>query len=114
MRKCTPQSWWLSPENGPTCKIGTCGETDNTCECSLTIEHRLTMVTQNPPLIVRPNTGNLYLYNDTSYVNPISEKLKAEVITGDGYGSISVIAINGKFPGPTIEAYEGQTDHPCS
>ncbi|XP_011431022.3 uncharacterized protein [Magallana gigas] len=109
MQKCTPQSWWLSPENGPTCKTGTCGETSDTCECSLTIEHRLTMLTQNPPLILRPRSGNLYLYNDTSYVNQISEKLKAEVITGDGYGSRSVIAINGKFPGPTIEAYEDQT-----
>lgn len=112
IRECSPQNWWLSPENGPTCKTSTCRETDNTCECSLTIEHRLTMITQTPPLIVRPytgNAGNLYLYNDTSYTNPISEQLRADVITGDGYGSISVIAINGKFPGPTIEAYEDQT-----
>ena len=32
----------------------------------------------------------------------------SEVIQSDGYKSRLVIAINGKFPGPTIEAYEDQ------
>ncbi|XP_078313230.1 uncharacterized protein LOC111129818 isoform X3 [Crassostrea virginica] len=103
------QEWWLSPENGPTCKNGTCGEQDDTCECSFTIEHRLTMMTQNPPLLVRPrNDGKLYFYNDTFYRNPLSDQQMSEVIQTDGYKSRLVIAINEKFPGPTIEAYEGQ------
>nr|XP_034324480.1 laccase-10-like [Crassostrea gigas] len=109
VKNCTTQGWWLSPEDGPTCKTGTCEEKSDSCECSLTIEHRLTLVTQNPTLIVRPRNGYLYMFNDSNYAQPISEKLKAEVIIGDGYGSTSVIAINGKFPGPTIEAYEDQT-----
>uniref|UniRef100_A0A8W8HTA6 L-ascorbate oxidase n=1 Tax=Magallana gigas TaxID=29159 RepID=A0A8W8HTA6_MAGGI len=109
VKHCTSQNWWQSPENGPTCKPGTCGENDETCECSLTIEHRLTMMTTNPPSLVRPKNGRLYLYNDTSFSFPLSDKEMSEVITADGYGSRLVIAVNGKFPGPTIEAYEDQT-----
>ena len=67
------------------------------------------MMTQNPPLLVRPNGGKLYFYNDTSYRNPLSKQKMSEVIQGDGYKSRLVIAINGQFPGPTIEAHEGQT-----
>uniref|UniRef100_A0A8W8HU07 L-ascorbate oxidase n=1 Tax=Magallana gigas TaxID=29159 RepID=A0A8W8HU07_MAGGI len=103
VKKCTSQGWWLSPENAPTCKPGTCGENDETCECSLTIEHRLTMMTTNPPLLVLPTNGRLRFYN-TSSIMP-DEKM-SEVITCDGYGSRLVIAINGKFPGPEIVAYE--------
>ncbi|XP_052701188.1 uncharacterized protein LOC128178184 [Crassostrea angulata] len=109
VKNCTTQEWWLSPENGPTCKPGTCGENDKTCECSLTVEHKLTMMTSNPPLLVRPKNGGLYLYNDTHYSFPLSAEKISEVITGDGNGSRLVIALNGKFPGPTIEAYEDQT-----
>nr|XP_011415330.1 laccase-4 [Crassostrea gigas] len=109
VKNCTPQRWWQSPEDGPTCKNGTCGETDTTCECSLTIEHRLTMMTTNPPSLVRPNNGRLYLYNDTSFSFPLSDERMSKVLTADGYGSRLVIALNGKFPGPTIEAYEDQT-----
>lgn len=104
----TPQGWWLSPKDGPTCKPGSCRETDPTCECSLTIDHRLTMMTTSPSSLVRPRDGRLYLYNDKSFSFPISDEKMSEVITGDGYGSRLVIAINGKFPGPTIEAYEDQ------
>ncbi|XP_022337732.2 uncharacterized protein LOC111133551 [Crassostrea virginica] len=102
------QGWWLSPENGSTCKDGTCGEQDSTCECSFTIDHRLTLMTQNPPLGVYPYGGRLYFYNDTSHYYPLSDQQMSEVIIGDGYKSRLVIAINGKFPGPTIEAYEDQ------
>ena len=65
-------------------------------------------MTQNPPLLVRPRNGKLYFYNDTSYRNPLSDQKMSEVIQTDGYKSRLVIAINEKFPGPTIEAYEGQ------
>uniref|UniRef100_A0A8W8HTY5 L-ascorbate oxidase n=1 Tax=Magallana gigas TaxID=29159 RepID=A0A8W8HTY5_MAGGI len=109
VKHCTSQNWWQSPENGPTCKPGTCGENDETCECSLTIEHRLTMMTANPPSLVRPKHGRLYLYNDTSFSFPLSDKEMSEVLTADGYGSRLVIAVNGKFPGPTIKEYEDQT-----
>ena len=67
------------------------------------------MMTMNTPSLVRPRTGRLYLYNNTSYSFPLSDERMSEVITGDGFGSRLVIAINGKFPGPTIEAYENQT-----
>nr|XP_011411955.2 L-ascorbate oxidase isoform X2 [Crassostrea gigas]XP_011411956.2 L-ascorbate oxidase isoform X3 [Crassostrea gigas] len=106
VKSCTS---WHSPENGATCKPGSCGENDQMCECLLTIEHRLTMMTTNPPMLVRPYNGSLYLYNDTNHRFPLSDEKVAGVITGDGYGSRLVIAINGKFPGPTIEAYEDQT-----
>ena len=102
------QQWWESPKDGPTCKDGTCGKKDKTCECSFTITHRLTMMTKEPPMLVRPYNGKLYLYNDTRYSYPLSEQQMSEVIQGDGYKSRLVIAINGKFPGPTIEAYEDQ------
>ena len=67
------------------------------------------MMTQNPPLLVRPYRGKLYFYNDTSYSYPLSKQQMSEVIQGDGYKSRLVIAINGQFPGPTIEAHEDQT-----
>ena len=109
MQYTSTQEWWPSPENGPTCKVGTCGEQDSTCECSFTIDHRLTLMTQNPPLGVYPYGGKLYFYNDTRGYYPLSDQQMSEVIIGDGYKSRLVIAINGKFPGPTIEAYEDQT-----
>nr|XP_034323515.1 laccase-24 [Crassostrea gigas] len=103
------EEWWLSPQNGPTCKINTCREKDATCECSLTIDHKVTMMTKNPPMLVRPYNGSLYLYNDTNYRFPLPDEKIAEVITADGYGSRLVITINERFPGPTIEAHEDQT-----
>lgn len=101
VKNCTS---WHSPENGSTCKPGSCGENDQMCECFLTIEHRLTMMTTNPPILVRPYNGRLYLYNDTDHRFPLTDEKVSDVITGDGYGSRLVIAVNGKFPGPTIEA----------
>ncbi|XP_062566058.1 uncharacterized protein LOC134228421 [Saccostrea cucullata] len=101
--------WWKSPVDGPTCKSGTCGESDETCECSFTIEHGLTMMTSFPdPFLVWPKQGHLYRYNDTGGLNPLPENITQNVITGDGYGSRLVILINGKFPGPLLEAYENQ------
>ncbi|XP_056004117.1 uncharacterized protein LOC125657356 [Ostrea edulis] len=101
------QGYWKTPEEGPTCKFDTCRESDATCECSLTIDHRLTMTTKDQLLVV-PSDGKLYYYNDTSRLNPLSDSVISDIITTDGYGSRLVIAINDKFPGPTIEAYENQ------
>ncbi|XP_062572660.1 uncharacterized protein LOC134234599 [Saccostrea cucullata] len=101
--------WWKSPENGPTCLEGTCGEFDTTCECSFTIEHGLTMMTSHPdPFLVWPKGGNLYKYDDKTAEHPLPEEVTKDVITADGYGSRLVILMNGKFPGPLIEAYEDQ------
>ncbi|XP_062566057.1 uncharacterized protein LOC134228420 [Saccostrea cucullata] len=102
---CQGQSWWSSPANGPTCKANTCRETDSECECSLTIDHRLTMMTPLPgAVLVTPNNGKLVYTNDTE----LSDEDEDNVITADGVGSRLVIAVNGRFPGPTIEAYENQ------
>ena len=57
-------------------------------------------------MLVRPYNGKLYLFNDTSYSRPLSKQQMSEVIKSDGYKSRLVNAINGKFPGPSIEAYE--------
>ena len=59
-------------------------------------------------MLVRPYNGKLYLINDTCYSRSLSKQQMSEVIQSDGYKSRLVIAINGKFPGPTIEAYEDQ------
>ncbi|XP_061171405.1 uncharacterized protein LOC133180951 [Saccostrea echinata] len=99
------QGYWKSPDAGPTCKVNTCRESDDVCECSLTVEHRLTMMTLKDPIMVVPSNGKLRRYNDST---PLSDSMADDVITTDGYRSRLVIAINDKFPGPTIEAFEGQ------
>lgn len=52
-------------EEGPTFfKPGTCAENDESCECVLTIEHRLTMMTSPNPVLVWPKNGSLYRFDD--------------------------------------------------
>ncbi|XP_062619135.1 uncharacterized protein LOC134280706 [Saccostrea cucullata] len=99
------QGYWKSPEDGPTCKVNTCRENDPVCECSLTIEHRLTMMSLKDPIMLVPSKGRLRRYDNISY---LPDSVVADVITTDGYQSRLVIAINDRFPGPTIEAFEGQ------
>jgi hypothetical protein len=56
--------YWKAAEEGPDCISNTCRESDDKCECSLTIEHRLTMTTKDPLLVVQSGE-KLYYCNDT-------------------------------------------------
>lgn len=108
-RACNAETWWDGLEEGPTCsKPGTCGENDNTCECVLTIEHRLTMMTSPNPVLVWPNNGSLYRFDDEEGIFPLPKTAIENTITADGVGSRMVITVNGLFPGPSIVAFEGQ------
>ncbi|XP_060065507.1 uncharacterized protein LOC132545853 [Ylistrum balloti] len=96
----------LTREN--PCRDNTCGRNHDVCECYLTIEHRLTMMIEEEMTLVVPNGGQLYEYD-----KPGSPIIKADqipyILTADGNNSRLVIAINRRFPGPKIEAYEDQT-----
>lgn len=106
--------WWnILMEDGLACKPETCRKSDETCECYLTIEHRLTMMEETTQSLLVPSGGRTVRYNDfDDYNNQTEYSMKYpdanDVITGDGYGSRIVIAVNRKFPGPTITAYENQ------
>lgn len=88
-----------------------CKETDEVCHCTLEIEHRLTMIlTENRNTrLVYPDNGALRFRANNQ--ERLSENQTSKVITADGQGSRLVIAINGKFPGPRIEAYVNQKLH---
>jgi len=79
-----------------------CGKDHTTCECFLTIQHRLTMMLDDSLILV--NAGDLMTYKNV----PLTEQDRKEVITADGYDSRLVITINRQFPGPRITAYENQ------
>lgn len=65
-------TWWDRSEEGPTCfEKGTCNENDKTCECILTIEHRLTMMTSPDPILVWPKNGSLYSFDDIAGTQPL-------------------------------------------
>lgn len=52
-------------EEGPTCfETGTCGENGEICDCAVSIEHRLSMMTSSYPILVCPNNGSLYRFDD--------------------------------------------------
>lgn len=98
-----------SIEKGPTCsEPETCGEGDTTCECFLTIEHRLTMVTSPDPVLLWPKNGSLYRFDDKNGKSPLHKNTIKNIITADGVGSRMVITVNCLFPGPSIVAFEGQ------
>ena len=106
--------WWnILMKAGLTCKPETCRKSDETCECYLTIEHRLTMMEETTQSLLLPSAGRTVRPGDTTNYNNQSEySMKYpdanDVITANGYGSRIVIAVNRKFPGPAITAYENQ------
>lgn len=88
-----------------------CLESEEECSCTLEIEHRLTMIlTENGETrLVKADRGTLR-FAESKYGNEeLTETQKAKVLTADAEGSRLLIAINGMFPGPRIEAYADQT-----
>ncbi|XP_050417525.1 uncharacterized protein LOC126830970 isoform X1 [Patella vulgata] len=84
----------------------TCDRDAKVCEFWLTVDFKLTMM--NGQISVHPYRGQLYNFNDTRNVNPITDT--RDIITADGWvDSKLVIVANGTLPGPSIEVYEGQT-----
>lgn len=108
-RICIADTWWDGSKQGPTCfEPGTCGKGDKICECFLTIEHRLTMMTSPDPVLVWPKNGSLHRFDDVDGKNPLPKNAIENTITADGVGSRMVITVNGLFPGPSIVSFEGQ------
>ncbi|XP_060086242.1 uncharacterized protein LOC132565610 [Ylistrum balloti] len=103
-------NYWEDTRTGkiPECLTATCGRDDTVCECYLTIEHRLTMMYEESQKLVVPSGGQLYEYDNLrSPIDNIQEL--PFILTADGNNSRLVIAINRRFPGPQITAYEDQT-----
>lgn len=99
--------WWdILMGQGLACKTDTCRRNDATCECYLTIEHRLTMMNEKDRILLVPSGGRFRSFNDLN--KEYSKDEEEEFIAGDGYGSRMVIAVNRRFPGPQITAYENQ------
>ena len=95
--------WEELRSKGIACKETSCGRTDDICECYLTIEHRLTMMNENERALLKPSGGNFVRFNDSKRY---SEQEESDFISADGFGSRMVIAVNRRFPGPPIIAYE--------
>ncbi|CAG2240675.1 unnamed protein product [Mytilus edulis] len=93
---------------GEACKSNTCRLGDSTCECYLTIDHALTMMYRGegqPAVLLKPLKGKAVRFdNETEF----ERSLEDTFILADGYKSRIVIVVNGRFPGPTITAMEGQ------
>ncbi|XP_060574084.1 uncharacterized protein LOC132731827 [Ruditapes philippinarum] len=83
-----------------------CPKNDTECYCTLVIEYKLTMLLDNE--LVYPDNGKLRLRANNS---ELGTEHAARVITADGQTSRLVITVNGRFPGPRIEVYEGQLLH---
>jgi len=96
-----------NPKPGVDCL---CNYNDNPCKCELRIEHLLTMVYNDSGNIwlVEPCDGSLCLMGKENEGRQLTKLEQEKVITADGNVSRLVIGINGKFPGPLIDAYENQ------
>ena len=99
-----------TPEEGVDC---ICDYNDNPCKCEFRVEHLLTMIYNDSGKIwlAEPCNGNLCLRGKQNQGRVLTEAEKEQVITADGETSRLVIGINGKFPGPMIDAYENQEIH---
>lgn len=86
-----------------------CEKSDEVCYCTLMVEHKLTMILEREKELVYPDEGVLKFAVGDKKGQELTEEQTQRVITADGQGSRLVIAINGTFPGPRIEAYENQT-----
>ena len=86
-----------------------CETSQEVCKCTLKVEHKLTMILEEEKELVYPYNGKLKFATGNKKGQYLTEEQTKRVITADGQGSRLVIAINGIFPGPRIEAYENQT-----
>lgn len=86
-----------------------CKVEDTICSCTLVIEHKLTMILEKEKQLVYPDNGILRLRGKTNNNTSLTPDQISRVITADGETSRLVISINGVFPGPRIEVWEGQT-----
>ncbi|XP_033760479.1 L-ascorbate oxidase-like [Pecten maximus] len=104
------QNYWEDTRTGkiPACLTATCDRGQDVCECYLTIEHRLSMMYEESQSFVIPSGGRLYEYNKLSTPIENTDELPF-ILTADGNNSRIVIAVNRRFPGPQITAYEDQT-----
>jgi len=96
-----------TPEPGVDC---ICDYNDNPCKCEFRVEHLLTMIYNDSGRIwlVGPCDGFLCLRGKEGIDRQLNEQEQKRVITADGNVSRLVIGINGRFPGPMIDAYENQ------
>ena len=94
-------------EDGVDC---ICDPTENPCRCEFKVEHLLTMIYNDSGKIwlVESCNGYLCLRGKENHGRQLTKEEQARVITADGNVSRLVIGINGKFPGPRIDAFENQ------
>ncbi|XP_076087804.1 uncharacterized protein LOC143058220 isoform X1 [Mytilus galloprovincialis] len=105
----TEKEWYeYFMKTGEACKSNTCRLGDSTCECFLTIEHALTMIYtgQGKPAVHLKIDKGKAVRSDNG--KEFERSLEETFILADGYKSRIVIAVNGRFPGPTITARENQ------
>ena len=86
-----------------------CEKSQAVCKCTLKVEHKLTMILEEEKELVYPYNGKLRFVTGNKKGQDLTEEQTKRVTTADGQGSRLLIAINGIFPGPRIEAYENQT-----
>ncbi|VDI66126.1 Hypothetical predicted protein [Mytilus galloprovincialis] len=91
-------TWWdILKTQGVAFKNDTCRRNDKTCECYLTIEHRLTMMDEKEMIFLVPSGGRFRSFNDLN--KEYSQEEEEEFIAADGYGSrhesIRIVASDG-------------------
>ncbi|CAC5381990.1 unnamed protein product [Mytilus coruscus] len=64
------------------------------------------MMNEKDKILLVPLKGRFWLFNNTN--KQYTKEEEKEFISADGYGSRIVIAINRRFPCPSITAYENQ------
>ena len=85
-----------------------CEKSEATCYCTLVVEHKLTMILEEEKQLIKPESGYLKFATGKDKGKNLNATQIPRVITADGEGSRLVIAVNGTFPGPRIEAFENQ------
>ena len=88
-----------------------CDKSETICKCTFVVEHKLTMILEDEKQLIKPVGGYLKFATGKDKGRTLNATQIPRVITADGEGSRLVIAVNGTFPGPRIEAFENQEMH---
>jgi hypothetical protein len=90
--------WWnILMKDGLACKPETCRKSDETCECYLTIEHRLTMMEETSQSLLLPSEGRTVRFDDSTVKFTVDCNYHTRSITIASYDVICIRVLHGVF-----------------